>query len=691
MIVALSVAIVTGLVGILWALSAMRKIAYASDLKLAQHALEQNNLGRALALLNGQRPKPWAPDLRNWEWRYLWQQCQSDELPSTLPEMKGEMQCLAFSPDGKYLAVATAHNELLLWDLLTTQKIAQARTDYQPTRLRFSPDSRILAVGLFQHGFDLWDWQPPKLTHRDVPLPRAGTSSDMHFDAQSILAVDQEAQRLCRWDLATGKCTPLFPVVYTQVLGLGPWYAFSRDGELLATCSNSVAIIWETRSGAKLATVDGHGDGTEPLAFSPDGRWLALGTANGWLTICEARSGREVTNFPLAHASDLERGEFTPDGKLLVTADYDQTLKLWRTSDWSLAGTLRGHRGEVYDVAVSPDGKVIASASSDGTVRFWSTKPPEHPRISRKLPQDALSWSLSPDGQWLFFLFPNGFFRLWNLDTWGESPVQSLGATNITVASLLNGGRAVVVGDSAGSVRLLDLSTKQTIRHYSGFDQVPVAELNCSADGGTIVAQSTAHLIKAWDTKTAKKIDEFTSTNHVMWDRLPVSPDGRYVASATIRGDIDFRGLRNQEKYSLPPNEKQVVTSVAFYRDGHHVVTASLDKSARVWDLRKPQAARLIMQSDLTGLRSVALSPDERRIAVGDDLGRPRKVKLFDSDSGQEVAALDGPMSSIVYLAFRPDGSTIVAVSADAVFVWRAPSWAEIEAKEKRAASPSKL
>jgi WD40 repeat protein len=690
-VAAFCLAVMAGLAGISWqsagrqrALTESRQIAYALEIRLAQHELEQNNLGRALELLDRHRPRPGGPDLRGWEWRYLWQQCRSDEL-SKLPEMKEDIQALTFSPDGKYLAVGTARPTLLLYDLSTNQKIAQVKLDRAtPGRLTFSLNSGMLAVGNFQRGLELWDWKPPKLTPRGSPLLDEGSVGAMCFHPQTVLAVDVAARpcQLCCWDLSTGERRPLFPVVSTQEPDLTPWNAFSPDGRLLANSSNTVAIVWSIQTGAKLATVSGHDRGTEPLAFSPDSRWLALGSVNGRVTIWDVRSGHEVTNF-VAHASDLERGEFTRDGKFLVTASYDHTLKLWDTRDWHLAGKLRGHRGEVYDMAVSPDGNLIASASADGTVRLWSAQPPQRPLISRNLPPEALSWSLSQDGQWLFLLFPNGYYRLWNLDTCQESPVQWLGATNITAVCLLQGGRTVCAGDSDGGVKWLDLSTAKPIKSFRGFDGGAVTAVNCSADDSTVVAQSAGHMIKVWNMTTGAKLQQLSWTNHFMWNRLPISPHGRRIVTSTLDGETDVWGVPGAQRWSLPLNEKLQVAAAAFFRDGHRLVTASLDKSARVWDLRRLKGPPLqTMYSDLTGLRSVALSPDEKRIAVGDDLGRPRKVKLFDANSGQEVAVLDGPQSSIVDLAFRRDGNTLVAMSADAVFVWRAPSWSEIGARE---------
>ena len=85
------------------------------------------------------------------------------------------------------------------------------------------------------------------------------------------------------------------------------------------------------------------------------------------------------------------------------------------------------------------------------------------------------------------------------------------------------------------------------------------------------------------------------------------------------------------------------------------------------------------MHSDQTGLRSIALSPDERRLAAGDELGRVKKVKVWDVATGQEVAVLPGHEERIRDVAFWPDGNTIVSVSDDAVFVWRGASLEEID------------
>ena len=85
-------------------------------MNVAEQALAGNNLGRALDLLNRQRPQPGQKDLRGWEWRYLWQQTRSDAL-FTLCQESGEIDSLAASSDGNWLAVGLEdRGGLSVWD-----------------------------------------------------------------------------------------------------------------------------------------------------------------------------------------------------------------------------------------------------------------------------------------------------------------------------------------------------------------------------------------------------------------------------------------------------------------------------------------------------------------------------------------------------------------------------------------------
>ena len=205
-------------------------------------------------------------------------------------------------------------------------------------------------------------------------------------------------------------------------------------------------------------------------------------------------------------------------------------------------------------------------------------------------------------------------------------------------------------------------------------------KVSCSADGSTIVAQSTNDVIKAWQVATGRELATFSAENNALLNRLPISPDGRFVATAPFDGTTEFWELPSLSKRTIA-SDKLFTSGVAFFRDGR-VATSSFDKTAQVWDLTTGRSLRK-MYSDQTGLHCIALSPDERRLAAGDELGSPRKVKVWDIDLEYEVAVLAGHTEPIIDVAFWPDGNTIVSVSRDRVSIWRAASFDEIAAAEK--------
>src|SRR6185436_5930284 len=103
------------------------------------------NLGRAQDLLNRQRPQPGQKDLRGWEWRYLWQHTHSDAL-FTLCQQKSEIESLAVSANGKWLAIGLVHRDgLSVWDLQTRQEVAHLAPGEAAVRATFSPAESLLA------------------------------------------------------------------------------------------------------------------------------------------------------------------------------------------------------------------------------------------------------------------------------------------------------------------------------------------------------------------------------------------------------------------------------------------------------------------------------------------------------------------------------------------------------------------
>ena len=106
------------------------------------------------------------------------------------------------------------------------------------------------------------------------------------------------------------------------------------------------------------------------LAYSPDGRTLAVAGDDGQVVLRDVGSGREVARLE-GHGDAVSCLAFSPDGRTLATGSYDRTVKLWDPATGRERATLSGHANWVFAVAFAPDGKALASAGHDKTVRIW--------------------------------------------------------------------------------------------------------------------------------------------------------------------------------------------------------------------------------------------------------------------------------------------------------------------------------
>ena len=140
--------------------------------------------------------------------------------------------------------------------------------------------------------------------------------------------------------------------------------AFSPDGRLLAVATGiglylyDIPALSEVRFIATDVAVFG-------IAFSPDGRLLASASDDKTVRLWDAASGRLVRTLE-GHTKSVFSVAFSPDGRLLASGSPDK-VRLWDAASGQLLRTLKGHIGGVSSVAFSPDGRLLASVS------YWST------------------------------------------------------------------------------------------------------------------------------------------------------------------------------------------------------------------------------------------------------------------------------------------------------------------------------
>jgi hypothetical protein len=131
----------------------------------------------------------------------------------------------------------------------------------------------------------------------------------------------------------------------------------------------------------------------------------------------------------------LPRGQPWPPGPgyaagtLLASSSDDSTIKLWRTTDWTIVRELTGHRSGVYQISFSPDGRFLLSTSDDKTARLWGVASGKE--LIKPIQHDWPVWTadFSPDGKMIATGSEDSLIRFWHISTEGTKPTLQRSTT----------------------------------------------------------------------------------------------------------------------------------------------------------------------------------------------------------------------------------------------------------------------
>ena len=653
----------------------LRRTVYATRTNLALAAWEANELGRLRSLVDLLRPASGEPDLRGWEWRYLWQLGHEDRL--TLTSQDGEFADVVFCPDGRTLAGLELKGRIQLWDrhtgklLRTTGAMTQARRAHLAggvSAIAFSPDGRSLAGPGPDESLALYAVDTGLLTLRFEGSSEAVLKLAWSPDGRTLVAA--LAKHIMRvWSARDGhRIEKHFAAHDAPVAAV----AFSPDGRTIASASYDRTVkLWSPEDRERpRAVLKGHTDEVHAVAFSPDGRQVASAGRDRTLRIWDTASGAALAVMR-GHTGLVTSLAYVPNSARVATGSVDETVRVWDTVSQQEIRTFKGHADAVAAVAVSPDGRDFAAASHDATVRVWDALSPPRPRTLTSASVltyggDVTCLAFSPDGRRLVSGHDDHALRVWELSR--ETPLRVIkGHTNgITCVAFTPDGRAVASGSVDRTVRLWDAATGEPLMTFAGHTDV-IQGLVFSPDGPTIFSSGSDRTIRAWDPATG--VGRFVLAGHSdAVGGLALSPDGRTLASASadktcILWDLGAR----RPRVTLRGHSSQL-HSVAFSPDGLTLATSSDDRTVRLWNAADG-APRGSLEGHIAQVDGLAFAPDGRLASSAQD----KTIRLWDPASGQTLLILKGHAGRIRRIAFSPDGRTLASASDDrSLKLWEA-------------------
>ncbi|MCM1982035.1 WD40 domain-containing protein [Lyngbya confervoides] len=356
-------------------------------------------------------------------------------------------------------------------------------------------------------------------------------------------------------------------------------------------------------------------------SFSPDGQHLAISDSNGRISLIHINSNQHKLSFSANEIGTWETAlAFSPDGRFFVSGGYENQVKLWDAETGQLLHCFMGHTAWIWCVAFSHNGRLVASAGEDQTILIWDIQSKQLIARLEDHQNSVRSIAFSPDDRLLASGSHDQTARVWDLAS----------------------GRCLSVFDHPHWV-------------LSVFFRLNANQLFTAAEMRVWI----------WDLQSEQNVSTLTDHHHYLL-ACDQSPDGRFVASSSLGGEIKIWDVERQSCLRTLVGHSDWIFSIGFSPNSQQLFSCGYDKTLKIWNIKTGDCLNTI-RGYCNWVYSVAHNPKEETIASGHQDG---KIRIWDIKTGGNRGVYSGN-KAIHAIDFHPAGDRFVSGSHDGLIqVW---------------------
>lgn len=478
----------------------------------------------------------------------------------------------------------------------------------------------------------------------------------------------------------------------------------------LSASTDGTAVLWDLEHSREAARLVGHVQGITAIQFSPDSALVATGSNDGGLRLWNAASGSLLRVLP-KHENMVTDIVFSSDGQRIGSSSWDMRPRATNLQGEEQVLFL-GHTARVNSIDISSDGKTILTASYDGSMRLMESKDGSVVReilvFGRRVSDVSGGILLArfvANGSRIFAITWGGTASLWEASTGSkikEYPGVPVGCTSCVDVSQ---DRKFLLITLSGSIQILSAQTGELVRTLprdpkmsgltSRFNRDASVITSATSSGGAriysigpaqvqsaepkkisgheglvrdaVAADDGEIVVTGGNDGTSRVWKPVAGTGAI---RIPYPPwgfswmlhahSGKLIALATGMGEIQLFDLRGKRLGQLL-GHKAAIKRGLFSSSDRYMISLDAQNEIRLWNMiDRQQVALLRGDEDIPTYFS--FSPDESRVVTASQSGL---AYLWETASGNKIRDLPGHSGVISFAKYSPDGSYFVTGSYD--------------------------